>query len=334
MLHSVWKLCVACIWTTLIYDASATQTSKRFSSKDVDIRKVYEPSPPVTHRVFFSIEYVMPGTDVQKTADVAIELYGTVVPDTVANFARLASGIKVVMQGQDKDKAMDVSYNGHPFYKIIANSRMETGTVLPHIGPFSTNGENWPDENFFLKHDRPGRLSMVNKGPNTQNSEFMIDTKVDGCPEFNDKNVVFGQVTKGLGALIDEVQYVDVDSEGKPKHDVTVRYMFVDELKLATLEAQHTDYLQKLESFRNGEISLGTTLKSAVEPAGGIKGKTRLDPSTMRSAYGNVGPEDSSSFSAGWALTLVGIALVVAIGMKYKSRFIDRANRVVSMRQV
>ena len=37
---------------------------------------------------------------------------------------------------------------------------------------------------------------MMNNGPNTNNSKFMITTQC--CPELNGKHVVFGKVVSGL----------------------------------------------------------------------------------------------------------------------------------------
>ena len=70
-------------------------------------------------------------------------------------------------------------------------------------GGESIYGETFRDENFSLKHNAEGIVSMANGGKNTNASQFFIMARVQGevpshWVKLNLKHVVFGKVIKGM----------------------------------------------------------------------------------------------------------------------------------------
>lgn len=119
------------------------------------------------------------------------ELHEEQAPVTVANFVGLARGKKDWVDPQSGELRTDAPfYDDVIFHRVIpgfmiqAGDRTGTGTMGPG---YSIPDEIAPD----LRHDKPGVLSMANKGePNSGGSQWFI-TEV-ATPHLDDRHSVFG----------------------------------------------------------------------------------------------------------------------------------------------
>lgn len=86
-------------------------------------------------------------------------------------------------------------------------------------GGESIYGLKFEDENFELKHERKGMLSMANSGPDTNGSQFFITTT--RTSHLDGKHVVFGKVIKGMG-VVRSIEHVTTGDADRPTVDVII----------------------------------------------------------------------------------------------------------------
>ncbi|KAJ3032425.1 hypothetical protein HK097_005248 [Rhizophlyctis rosea] len=156
-------------------------------------------------RVFFDVEIggVMAGR-------IIMILRADVVPRTAENFRALCTHEK------------GFGFKRSIFHRIIPQFMCQGGDFTKHngTGGRSIYGDTFADENFTLRHTKPGILSMANAGSNTNGSQFFICTAktewLDG------KHVVFGEVMSGMDVVM------KMEREGTPGGKPRKRIVIAD----------------------------------------------------------------------------------------------------------
>ncbi|MDP2648873.1 MAG: peptidylprolyl isomerase [bacterium] len=134
--------------------------------------------------------------------DVEVEMMEGGAPKTVANFLKLAnSGF----------------YDGTKFHRVIRDFMIQGGDPLTKdsstVERWGTGGPGYQFEDEIHANNKndAGTIAMANAGPNTNGSQFFINTADNNF--LDGKHTVFGRVVRGLDVVraIEEVETVGPD---------------------------------------------------------------------------------------------------------------------------
>lgn len=149
--------------------------------------------------------------------DVEIELFSSKTPKTVENFITLAKA---------------GFYNNTKFHRVIENFMIQGGDPLSADDSkkafWGTGGPGYKfnDEISAENRNAKGTIAMANSGPNTNGSQFFINTADNDF--LNAKHTVFGQVVRGMEA-VKAIEKTATDENDCPLEAVIVQAIEITE---------------------------------------------------------------------------------------------------------
>lgn len=141
---------------------------------------------------------------------IKIELFDSRVPNTTANFRKLAEA---------------GFYNGVKFHRIIKGFMIQSGDPLTKDDSRSAEwgtggpGYKFPDEITAENKNDVGTISMANAGPNTNGSQFFINVNPNNF--LDGKHTVFGKVISGMD-IVTEIENTPTDGSDRPLSPVII----------------------------------------------------------------------------------------------------------------
>jgi peptidyl-prolyl cis-trans isomerase A (cyclophilin A) len=146
-------------------------------------------------------------------------------PNTVANFTGLADGSKEWTDPRTGRKVKQRYFDGTVFHRVIDGFMIQGGDPLGQGtgGPGYTFGDEFHPT---LRHDKPGILSMANRGPNTNGGQFFIT--LAPTPWLDDKHSVFGEIVEGMD-VVKRIGSVPTSKPGdRPVKTITVESVTIE----------------------------------------------------------------------------------------------------------
>ncbi|MHB1086372.1 MAG: peptidylprolyl isomerase [Minisyncoccota bacterium] len=147
--------------------------------------------------------------------DIEIELMESDAPNTVANFVKLAkSGF----------------YDGTKFHRVIRDFMIQGGDpqtkddALQSRWGMGGPGYQFEDEIHLNNMNNIGTISMANAGPDTNGSQFFINTADNSF--LDDKHTVFGKVVKGM-EVVQAIEATETGAQDRPLQPVIIERVSV-----------------------------------------------------------------------------------------------------------
>lgn len=182
---------------TFPFESQSSGTSSVASAQAASALAHQEPSAPKTH---------MNALIITNFGTITLELFEDVTPHTVENFTKLAK---------------EGFYDGTKFHRVIKDFMIQGGDPLSkddaQMMRWGTGGPGYQfaDEITPENRNNTGTISMANAGPNTNGSQFFINTKDNNFLDL--KHTVFGRVVEGM----DVVMKISITQTGPNDRPVT-----------------------------------------------------------------------------------------------------------------
>lgn len=145
--------------------------------------------------------------------DIECRLFEDLVPDTVGNFIGLARGKRPSLDRDSGQWTKRRYYDGVEFHRVIPGFMVQAGdpTGTGFGNPGYVIGDELRPE---LVHDRPGLLSMANRGPGTGSAQFFLT--LGPTPHLDGLHTIFGECNDASMKIADDISLVPRNETDKP----------------------------------------------------------------------------------------------------------------------
>jgi peptidyl-prolyl cis-trans isomerase A (cyclophilin A) len=154
-----------------------------------------------------------------------VKFFDKDAPKTVANFVELAEGKKQWTDPRSGRQIRRPYYRNVLFHRVIPNFMIQGGD--PEGTGMGGPGYTFDDEiSPNHKHDKPGIVSMANRGPNTNGGQFFIT--VAPYPSLDGKYSIFGEVVEGLQNVVAISKVPRSQGNNRPLTDVVINTVRIE----------------------------------------------------------------------------------------------------------